>query len=76
MSKDIDLIDYKGYFHDMRRITPSVEDLQVAPEPEKFGRDIETARRFCNQQIRLRKRIMAGLDTEIQEYRKLLGELE
>jgi hypothetical protein len=48
-----------------------VEDLEHAPSPEEIGRNRDVAEKIIDRQIRLRKRIMAGLDVEIQEYKQL-----
>lgn len=70
-SEDLEVIDYMDGIENIRRITHAVQDLETAPSPKKIGQNKDVAEKIIERQIKLRKKIMAGLDTEIEEYREL-----
>jgi len=76
----LELVDYSDYFGDIRRVSHAVQDLEPPPSLEELSHgtviDAQNFRAKIDRQIRLRKRIMAGLDVEIEELRKEKKKLE
>jgi len=65
------VINYMDGIENIRRITHAIQDLETAPSPEEISQNKDVAEKIIERQIKLRKKIMAGLDTEIEEYREL-----
>ncbi|AFH22792.1 hypothetical protein OSG_eHP35_00040 [environmental Halophage eHP-35] len=74
-SDGLEVINYMEGIENIRRITHAIQDLETAPSPEKIGQNKDVAEKIIERQIKVRKKIMAGLDTEIEEYRELREKL-
>jgi hypothetical protein len=65
-------IDYLQYMEDKLRIAHEHGSLEYVPEESQINLDDKLVRQNLKKQVRLRKRIIAGLHTEIRDLQELL----
>lgn len=67
-------VDYLPYMDDKLRIAHEHGSLEYVPEESQVDLTDGLVRQNLREQVRLRKRVMAGLHAEIRELQELLDE--
>jgi hypothetical protein len=67
-------VNYLRYMDDKLRIAHEHGSLEYVPDKEQVDLTDDVVRHNLKKQVRMRKKIMAGLDVEIRQLEKLLNQ--